>query len=105
MTAPFGVSLQRSLWSDYERMQGLVDAAHWVALAVVLVAMLRTGADWRRFLNLNLGVGLVVALAAVTRFHLPESALIGWWPEPRYPRISVTCAARARAGSRSSCGV
>ena len=90
VTAPFGVSLQRSLWSDYERMQGLVDAAHWVALAVVLVAMLRTGADWRRFLNLNLGVGLVVALAAVARFHLPESALIGWWPEPRYPRISVT---------------
>ena len=27
----FGVSLQRSLPSTYERMQGLVDLAHWVA--------------------------------------------------------------------------
>ena len=89
-TAPFGASLERSLWSTYPRMQGLVDSAHWVALAVVLVAMLRTGAAWRRFLNLNLGVGLAAALAAVARFHLPDSAALGWWPEAYYPRISLT---------------
>lgn len=59
-------------------MQGLVDAAHWLAFAVVLVSMLRTGRDWRRFLNLNLGIGLVVALAVIVRFHLP--GLTGSWP-------------------------
>ena len=32
-----GVSPQRSLWSTYERMQGIVDLAHWLAF--------RPGAD------------------------------------------------------------
>ena len=85
-----GVSLQRSLWSEYGRLQGLVDAAHWLALAVVLVAVLRTDDDWRRLLNVNLGVGLAVALAALARFYLPEASGLGWWPEPRYPRIALT---------------
>ena len=90
LAAAFGASPQRSLWSGYERMQGLVDAAHWVALALVLVAVLRTGAAWRRFLNIGLGVGLLVALAAIARFHLAGSAAFGWWPEPYFPRVSAT---------------
>ena len=73
VSAVFGVSLQRSLWSTYTRMGGLVDAVHWLALAVVLVAMLRTARDWRRILNLYLGAGLAVALLAIARFHFPEN--------------------------------
>lgn len=38
-----GVSVQRSLWSTYERMQGVIDLAHWFALAVVLAWTLRPG--------------------------------------------------------------
>ena len=88
--AAFGVSPQRSLWSNYGRMQGLVDAAHWVAFAVVLTAVLRSPSDWRRYLNGFLAVGLVAALAAIVRFHFADSAAVGWWPEPRFPRISAT---------------
>ena len=29
LSACFGVSLQRSLWSTYLRMQGVLDQAHW----------------------------------------------------------------------------
>ena len=54
LAAGFGVSWQRSLWSTYERMQGVVDLAHWFALAVVLASMFRTAAEWRALLNLNL---------------------------------------------------
>ena len=89
LAAPFGVSLQRSLWSDYVRMGGLVDAAHWVAFALMLVAMLRTGAAWRRFLNLHLAVGLAVALLAAARVHA-GGAGAGWWPEAHWPRIAAT---------------
>ena len=38
-----GVSVQRSLWSTYERMQGVIDLAHWFALALVLASVLRPG--------------------------------------------------------------
>ena len=61
----FGVSLQRSLWSTYERMQGIVDLAHWFALTVVVVSVFRSFVHWRALLNFNLGVSVVVALLGV----------------------------------------
>ena len=60
LAAAFGVSWQRSLWSTYERMLGVVDLAHWFALAVVLASMLRTTSGWRALLTFNLGVSLAV---------------------------------------------
>ena len=68
LSAGFGVSVQRSFWSNYERMQGVIDQAHWFALAVVLVSVLRTGRDWRILLNLNLAAGTAMALMAVTEY-------------------------------------
>lgn len=62
LTGIFGVSLQRSLWSTYERMQGVVDLAHWFALTVVLASVLRSLLAWRYLLNFNLGVSLLMAL-------------------------------------------
>lgn len=58
----FGVSFLRSFWSTYERLQGIVDLAHWLAFAVVLVSTLRTSANWRMLLNVNLAVSLFLAL-------------------------------------------
>ena len=84
-----GISLQRSLWSGYPRMGGLVDAAHWLAFAVLLSAMLRTAAHWRYFLNLNLAVGLAAALVGAARFHFPEATGVAWWPEPHESRASA----------------
>ena len=93
-----GVSLQRSLWSTYERMQGVIDLAHWFALALALSSILRPGLgrldflpggisqlagarraesytlseyavtafrallSWRAVLNINLAIGLFMAL-------------------------------------------
>lgn len=68
LSAGLGASVQRSLWSNYERMQGVIDQAHWFALAVVLVSVLRTGRDWRILLNLNLLAGMAMALMAVTEY-------------------------------------
>lgn len=90
LATPFGVSPTRSLWSDYHRMGGVIDAAHWFALAVVLAAMLRDGVAWRRLLNAHLAVGLACALLAIARFHLADAAGAGWWTEPRYPRIAAS---------------
>ena len=54
LSAAFGVHPGHSLWSDYERMQGVVDQAHWVVLAVVLASVLHTPRGWRAVLQANL---------------------------------------------------
>ena len=66
-----GVSPQRSIWSTYERMQGVVDLAHWVAFALVLTSMFRTRQDWRHVLNLSLLIGMVMAL-------MGAAVMVGW---------------------------
>ena len=67
LSAGFGVSPGHSLWSDYERMQGLVDRAHWVALAVVLASVLDTPRAWRALLQANLAAGTAMACIVIAR--------------------------------------
>ena len=62
LSAVFGVGPQTSFWSTYTRMQGIVNAAHWAAFALVVASVARTPADWTRLLNANLAVGLAVAV-------------------------------------------
>ena len=57
-----GVSPERSVWSNYERMMGLFDTAHWMLLIVVAAAVFRSWADWRTLLNVNVAVGLTIGL-------------------------------------------
>ena len=64
----FSVSITRSLWSTYERMQGWVDLAHWATFVVILVSTHRTWAHWRTLLNVNLGVGILIGLLGLTQF-------------------------------------
>ena len=85
VSAAFGVSPQHSFWSTYTRMQGIVNAAHWAAFALVLASVMRTGEHWTRLLNANLAVGLAVSLLAIARYALPEAPLPlpgreGYWP-------------------------
>ena len=72
LSACLGVSVQRSLWSTYERMLGVVDLAHWFAFAVVLVSMIRTARDWHILLFVYLLVGLTVALLAIGQYFTTD---------------------------------
>ena len=65
LSAAFGVSLQYSLWTSYERMQGVVDQAHWVALAFVLASVVRGEGAWRMLLGAHAAAGAVVALIVI----------------------------------------
>lgn len=71
----FGVSFNRSLWSTYERMTGLVALAHWFAFALMLVSVFRTWAHWRGLLNFNIGVGFALGILV-----LAEQFDWGWFP-------------------------
>ena len=64
-----GVSLTRSLWSNYERMQGIVDLAHWFAFTLVAVSAFRTFAHWRLLFTVNVLTGVLVALAGILHYY------------------------------------
>ena len=89
VAASLGVSPQRSLWSNYERMTGLVDALHWFALVVVLASVLRNLAGLRTLLGLNLGVSVAVALLAVAGYFQIDPVVFGEVWERGYPRIGT----------------
>ena len=84
----FGVSAQRSLWSTYERMQGVVDLAHWFALAVVLASMFRAASEWRALLTFNLAMSLAMACLVIARHYQLDVPFYGALPEPKLPRMS-----------------
>ena len=88
LAACFGASFQRSLWSSYERMQGVVDGAHWMALAVVLVSVLRSGAAWRRLLMASAGAGAAMACLVIARHYEMGVPFYGAMAEQHLPRMS-----------------
>ena len=88
LAACFGASFQRSLWSSYERMQGVVDGAHWMALAVVLVSVLRTDGAWRRLLMASAGAGAAMACLVIARHHELAVPFYVTVPEQHLPRMS-----------------
>ena len=78
-----GVSFQHSFWSDYRRMGGVFDLAHWFAFVVVLVNMFRSRRHWWWLLNANLGVSLVAALMGLYQhFNLTGLDAVLWYLRP-----------------------
>ena len=99
VAAGFGVSPQRSLWSNYERMTGLVDAAHWFVLVVVLSSVLRTYGGLRTLFGLNLGVSVVVALLAIAGYFQIDPVFFGEVWERGHPRIGTVLGNPAYLGT------
>lgn len=64
-----GVSLTRSLWSTYERMQGVVDLAHWFAFTLMAASAFRTFAHWRLLFTLNILACLIVTLVGISDYY------------------------------------
>lgn len=60
-----GVSFTRSLWSTYERMQGIFDLAHWFAFVLIAGSVFRSVKDWYVPFTANLAVGAVVSALGV----------------------------------------
>ena len=86
VSACFGISVQRSFWSTYERMQGVVDQAHWFALALALVSVIRPS-HWRLLLGAQVIVGLGIALFAVGQYYGIEMLI---WDETAAGHLRIT---------------
>ena len=83
----FGVSPTRSLWSTYDRMQGVFDLAHWFLFTLVAGSVFRSAADWRLLFGVNLAVSSAACAAGLAYHHyLVDVDLFG---DPSY-RMSAT---------------
>lgn len=60
----FGVDSSKSLWSNYERMEGFVGLFHMYLYFFVLTAMLHTLKDWQKMFKFFIGADLLVLIYA-----------------------------------------
>ncbi len=88
LAAGSGVSVQRSLWSNYERMQGVVDLAHWFAFALVLMSVVRTRRALRTLLAFAGGASTAMACLVLARHLGLGIPFFGSLTEPHLPRMS-----------------
>lgn len=58
----FGVDSGKSLWSNYERMEGFVGHIHMFGYFFVLTAMLTTLENWQKMFKVFLGADLLVLI-------------------------------------------
>jgi O-antigen ligase len=82
LSAFWGVSITRSLWSNYERMMGVWDLIHWFLLFLVTVSVVRRPQEWRALFNWMLVVTLLLELLGLAQ-------AFGWRAEPN-SRVEAT---------------
>ena len=56
----FGVNVTKSIWSNFERMEGLVSIVHFFMYFLVLVATLHTLKEWRTMFKIFVASNIVV---------------------------------------------
>jgi O-antigen ligase/tetratricopeptide (TPR) repeat protein len=60
----FGVDMEKSMWSNFERMEGFVGHIHFFAYFFVLTVMVRTLQEWQRMWKYFIAADLLVLLYA-----------------------------------------
>ena len=69
VTSFTGVSFIRSLWSTFERMNGIIDQAHWLAFILVAGSVYRSLSNWRILFTLNLGMAGFTSLVGLIQYY------------------------------------
>ena len=79
----FSVNSHKSIWSNYERMEGLVTILHLAGYFVVAASVLTTEKLWERFWQVSLGAAAVASLYALAQ-------VVGWFPMHQGDRPEAT---------------
>jgi O-antigen ligase len=69
LAAIFGENPEKSFWSNFERMEGVVTYLHLFAYFVVASTVLTVRDLWRPYLNFHLGAGVFMGIYALTQLH------------------------------------
>lgn len=62
-----GLNITRSIWSNFERMEGWVMLAHLFGLLLIFDRVLFVDGLWKRFLQVSLGVSFLVGVHGVAQ--------------------------------------
>ena len=88
ISAAFGVSFNRSMWSTYERMMGVWDLMHWIIFILIAASVLRTSRAWFWVINWNLFLTLVLCVVSfLESYNLGKSALPNFLGSSVYPDL------------------
>lgn len=60
----FGENISKSIWSNYERMEGWITLIHLLGYFVVLTTVLTTEKLWMRMLQVSLGASVIMGIYA-----------------------------------------
>lgn len=61
----FSANVLKSLWSNYERMEGFVLIAHLALYYIVASGMFRTASRWYQWINVSLGASVIMSFYGV----------------------------------------
>ena len=68
LSAIFGENPEKSFWSNFERMEGVVTYFHLFAYIIVASTVLTVRDFWRPYLNLHLFAGVIMAIYGVLQW-------------------------------------
>ncbi len=88
----FGVDRERSLWSNFERMEGFVGHIHLFAYFFVLTAMIPTLKDWQKMWKYFIASNILILtyafcqlMGAQQTFFAVNFPKMAAWFSPRFP--------------------
>ncbi len=88
----FGVDREKSMWSNFERMEGFVGHVHFFMYFFVLTVMIRTLAEWRKLLKWFLASNVLVLIYAYGQLFGAKGIIfsemfpkMGAWFSARFP--------------------
>lgn len=67
IAAIFGLDFYKSIWSDFERMEGLIGLVYLILYLFLLINFFKTKQDWLRFIRYILYGSLFVSLYAIVQ--------------------------------------
>lgn len=68
LTGLLGENPEKSFWSNFERMEGVITYLHLFAYFIVASTVLRVRNAWRTYLNFHVGVGVAMAMYGVLQW-------------------------------------
>lgn len=68
LTGLLGENPEKSFWSNFERMEGVITYLHLFAYFLVASTVLRVRDMWRTYLNFHVGVGVAMAMYGVLQW-------------------------------------
>ncbi len=88
----FGVDREKSMWSNFERMEGFVGHIHFFAYFFVLTVMIRSLEEWRKMLKIFLAADILIVLYGYAQLFGVKGQLLynlfpsaGAWFAARFP--------------------